>query len=296
MVKPSGVHVDVLVSIIIPVLNGGAFLAQQLNALLGQQFLGTWEVIVADNGSSDAMTLAVCAHFATLLALTVVDASDRRGAPHARNVGAAAAHGRYLVFCDQDDIVKPHWLASLVEAGEHHEVVAGAIDYRTLNPGVPLPEYWTRVPQQLARKLGFLPSGSTCNALVRCETFERLGGFAENFDVSDDVEFFWRAQLEGTDVGFAPDAQIEYRLRDRPWGRVKRRYAYAKDEVHLYHDFRDRGMPRDSWRRVGKDWVRNLGLLPAAAVSRRCRNVVAERFPYRIGRLVGSVRWRVLFL
>jgi len=253
-------------------------------------------VIVADNGSNDALTMAVLAHFATLLALTVVDASDRRGGAHARNVGAAAARGRYLVFCDQDDIVKPHWLASLVEAAEDHEIVAGALDYQTLNPGVPLPDYWTRIPEHLARKLGFLPSGSTCNALVRRETFDRLGGFSENFDVSDDVEFFWRAQIEGIDVGYAPDAQIEYRLRSRPWGRVQRRYAYAKDEAHLYHDFRDRGMPRDSWRRVGKDWVRNLGLLPAAAVSRHCRNVVAERFPYRVGRLVGSLRWHVLYL
>jgi GT2 family glycosyltransferase len=287
---------DAMVSVIIPVLNGASLLWQQLNALAGQQYYGSWEVIVADNGSSDALTMAVFAHFAAVLAMRVVDASDRRGAAHARNVGAANARGELLAFCDQDDIVKPGWLQALVDEAEHHEVVAGSLDYQSLNRDIPLPEYWTRVPEQLARKLGFLPSGTTCNVLVRREAFERLGGFSEEFDVSEDVDFFWRAQLEGVDVGYAPDAQIEYRLRPQAWGRVKRRYAYAKDEVHLYRDFRGRGMPRDSWPRVVKDWGRNLLLLPGAAFSPRCRTTVQERFPYRVGRLVGSVRWHVLFL
>jgi GT2 family glycosyltransferase len=286
----------IVVSVVIPVLNGAALLWEQLNALAAQQYVGTWEIIIADNGSSDALTMAVCAHFAAVLAVTVVDASDRRGAAHARNIGAAHARGELLAFCDQDDIVKPGWLQALVDQADHHEVVAGALDYQSLNAGIPLPDYWTRIPQQLARKLGFLPSGTTCNVLVRRDAFERLGGFSEDFDVSEDVDFFWRAQLAGIDVGYAPDAQIEYRLRTRPWGRVKRRYAYAKDEVHLYRDFRGAGMPRDSWPRVAKDWARNLSLLPAAAFSRRCRTTVAERFPYRIGRLVGSLRWHVLFL
>jgi GT2 family glycosyltransferase len=288
--------VDVLVTVIIPVLNGAAVLFGQLSALAAQQFAGTWEVVIADNGSTDPSLLAVCTQFASTVSLTMVDAGDQRGGPHARNIGAAHARGRLLVFCDQDDVVKPGWLQALVDAAEHHEIVAGALDYQSLNRGIPLPEYWTRIPEQLGRKLGFLPTGATCNVLVHRDTFERLGGFAEDFDVSDDVDFFWRAQLAGIDVGYAPEAQVEYRLRPQPWARMKRRYAYAKDEVHLYRNFREQGMPRDSWPRVVKDWARNLGLLPAAAFSGRCRNTIAERFPYRVGRLVGSVRWHVLFL
>jgi GT2 family glycosyltransferase len=286
----------VVVSVIIPVLNGAALLYEQLNALAAQHFVGAWEIIIADNGSTDATTLAICGQFAASLALTVVDASDRIGAAHARNVGAAHAHGRLLAFCDQDDVVSPGWLQALVSHGEHHDVVAGALDYQTLNQGIPLPEYWTRVPNRLARKLGFLPSGSTCNALVTRDAFDHLGGFSEDFDASDDVDFFWRAQLLGLDVAYAPDALVAYRLRRHGWGRIKRRYAYAKDEVHLYREYRDRGMARDPVRRVVRDWGRNLLQLPLAAFSRQYRTAVAERLPYRVGRLAGSLRWHVMFL
>ncbi len=290
-----GAHVDVLVSVIIPVFNGAPLLWEQLNALASQQFAGLWEVVIADNGSTDPSVVTVCQQFASVLALTVVDAVNRRGGAHARNVGAEEARGELLAFCDSDDIVKPGWLHALVAGAQEHDVVAGALDYQTLNLGIPLPDHWTRVPDRLYRKLGFLPSGSTCNVLVRRDAFERLGGFSEDFDVSEDVDFFWRAQLAGLDVGYAPDALIEYRLRPQAWNRVKRRYAYGKDEVHLYREFRGRGMPRDSVPRAAKDWGRNLVLLPAAAFNQRSRRIVAERLPYRVGRLAGSLRWHVLF-
>lgn len=286
----------VVVSVIIPVLNGARLLAEQLAALAGQQFNGNWEIIIADNGSADPAVLAVCTQFATLLALSFVDASGRRGGAHARNVGAAHARGELFAFCDADDIVKPGWLQGLVDAAEGHDVVAGSLDYQALNAGIPIPDYWTRVPRQLGRKLAFLPSGATCNMLVRRKAIDDLGGFSEDYAVAEDVDFFWRAQLAGLDLGYAPDAQIEYRLRPGSWDRIKRRYAYAKDDVHLYRVFRTRGMPRDSWPRVGKDWARNIALLPACAFSARCRHVVAERLPARVGRLVGSVRSHVLFL
>jgi GT2 family glycosyltransferase len=286
----------VIVSVVMPVLNGATLLAEQLAALAAQQFCGSWEIIIADNGSTDPGVLAVCAQYGALLGLAVVDASGRRGGAHARNVGAASARGELLAFCDADDVVKPGWLQRLVAAARDHDVVAGSLDYKTLNAGIPIPDYWTRVPQQLGRKLAFLPSGATCNMLVRRKAFDDLGGFSEDYAVAEDVDFFWRVQLAGLDLGYAPDAQIEYRLRRGSWDRIKRRYAYAKDDVHLYRVFRTRGMPRDSWPRVGKDWARNIALLPACAFSARCRHVVAERLPARVGRLVESVHSHVLFL
>jgi glycosyltransferase involved in cell wall biosynthesis len=287
--------VSFLVSVIIPVLNGAAVLAEQLNALANQQLSGAWEVIIADNGSTDALA-AVCAQFASILTLTLVDASGLQSPAHARNVGVAHARGALLAFCDQDDVVKPGWLQALVDSSRCHDVVAGALDYQALNAGMQLPDYWKRIPENLPRKLGFLPFGSTCNLMVRRQAFECLGGFSEDFNVSDDVDFSWRAQLAGYRIGYAPDAQIEYRLRRRAWARAKRRYEFGRDQVHLYRKFRGEGMPRDSWPRVVKDWGRNLALLPAAAFNDQCRNTVEERFPYRLGRLAGSVHWRVRFL
>ncbi|HET9225168.1 MAG TPA: glycosyltransferase, partial [Thermoanaerobaculia bacterium] len=40
-------------SVVIPCLNAEATLGDQLEALAGQGWSGEWEVIVADNGSTD---------------------------------------------------------------------------------------------------------------------------------------------------------------------------------------------------------------------------------------------------
>jgi glycosyltransferase involved in cell wall biosynthesis len=41
------------ISVIIPCLNGAADIPDQLRALAGQTWSGWWEVVVADNGSTD---------------------------------------------------------------------------------------------------------------------------------------------------------------------------------------------------------------------------------------------------
>ncbi len=66
-------------SVVIPVRNGAATLAEQLEALAQQEYDDEWEVVVADNGSSDA-TREVVNGFRDLPQLRVVDASGGSGA------------------------------------------------------------------------------------------------------------------------------------------------------------------------------------------------------------------------
>ena len=83
------------VSVVIPALNVADTIGQQLDGLACQNFNGNWEVIVADNGSTDSTREVVESFADRLPALKVIDASDRRGINHARNVGSQAARGRY---------------------------------------------------------------------------------------------------------------------------------------------------------------------------------------------------------
>jgi glycosyltransferase involved in cell wall biosynthesis len=70
------------VSVVIAALNAAATLPLQLAALAAQDYSGSWEVVVADNGSTDA-TVAIAREFASSLPhLVLVDASDRRGQSH----------------------------------------------------------------------------------------------------------------------------------------------------------------------------------------------------------------------
>src|SRR5258708_12899377 len=78
-------------SVVIPCLNAGDVLARQLEALATQAWDGTWDVIVADNGSTDETREVAASFDPRLPSLRIVDASDQRGRQHARNVGARVA-------------------------------------------------------------------------------------------------------------------------------------------------------------------------------------------------------------
>src|SRR5436190_10421104 len=115
-----------LVSVVIPVRNAARLLADQLYALAAQDYDGHWEVVVADNGSSDG-SAAVARRLARRLpSLRVVDASGRRGVGPARNAGAAAAGGDLLAFCDADNVADRGWLGEIVRAATSADLVVGA--------------------------------------------------------------------------------------------------------------------------------------------------------------------------
>src|SRR5262245_53435164 len=118
---------DMKLSVIIPCRNAVKTIEAQLDALCQQEWEGGWEVIVADNGSMDGTREVVARFFGRLPPLLLVDASTRRGAGHARNVGVKAATGDAIVFCDADDEVGAGWLSAMGNALTRHDFVAGRI-------------------------------------------------------------------------------------------------------------------------------------------------------------------------
>src|SRR5689334_21491509 len=88
-------------SIVIPCLDVAPVLPRQLEALANQCWSQHFEVIIADNGSTDGTAAVARGHAARLPALRVVDASDRRGRQYACNRGAASAPNA-VVFVDAD--------------------------------------------------------------------------------------------------------------------------------------------------------------------------------------------------
>ncbi len=123
-------------SVVIPCLDAAATLPGQLAALAAQRYDAGWEVIVADNGSSDGSRAVVESFRDRLPRLGLADASDRRGRAHARNVGAAAAGGEALLFVDADDEVAPGYLAAMGAALATHDFVACSLRQRHAQPAL----------------------------------------------------------------------------------------------------------------------------------------------------------------
>ena len=83
-------------SVVLPCRNGAATIAVQLEALAGQSWDGSWELVVVHNGSTDESMQIVEGLRDRLPALRVVDASAKRRVPAALNEGVRASAGRLV--------------------------------------------------------------------------------------------------------------------------------------------------------------------------------------------------------
>ncbi len=92
-------------SVVIPCLNAVRTLGDTLEALARQQWTQPWELVFADNGSTDGSVDLALTFKDRIPNLRVVDASLRRGQPFALNTGAHAALGESIAFTDADDQV-----------------------------------------------------------------------------------------------------------------------------------------------------------------------------------------------
>jgi glycosyltransferase involved in cell wall biosynthesis len=245
-------------SVVMPVLDGAATIGEQLASLLAQQCDVPFEIVVSDNGSTDGTQAIVETYRTGAIPLRLVDASATRGAAAARNAGAAVARGRFLLFCDADDITDPRWVAAMVGALAGADVVSGPTEVRRLNPPHVVDWRGEGPPDRLPGSV-FLPSGFSANMAVTREAFDAVGGFSVSFTgaAGEDVDLFWRIQLAGFRAGFAPDAVIHYRHRDDLRAHARQAFAYGRSVPQLYRLHRANGMPRRRMRRTLRQaaWV-----------------------------------------
>jgi glycosyltransferase involved in cell wall biosynthesis len=280
--------------VVIPVRDGAGTIGDQLAALAGQDFGGRWDIVIADNGSTDDTVAVVERWRDRLPPLRVVDASGRQGVSHARNVGVAAAGADLVAVCDADDVVERGWLSALVAASPGADLVAGPLDEVTLN--APAVRSW-RTPLPTAEPAGaawFRPFAAGANFAVWRRVVDDLGGWNEGYPVGNDVEFSWRAQRRGWRLGFAPDAVVRHRYRADLGSWARQSYRRGRASVHLYADFRRDGMAREP-RRL-RAWGSVVLRSPAVLRSSAHRGRWVGDAATMLGRARGAVEQRVLTL
>ena len=113
------------ISIIIPVYNKEKYVKQCLESTLSQNF-EDYEVIAVDDGSTDSSG-RICDEMATKDSRLRVIHTENGGVTAARRRGVEEAHGRFIMFCDSDDLLLPHALRNSYEAmiaNDADEVIA----------------------------------------------------------------------------------------------------------------------------------------------------------------------------
>ena len=109
---------NALISVVIPVYNGDAYLARAAESVLRQPSADRLQLLLVDDGSTDGSG-AICDRLASDFPAADIRVfhQENGGVAAARNLGIQEAQGSYIAFLDADDWWDEAFLdASLVEA------------------------------------------------------------------------------------------------------------------------------------------------------------------------------------
>jgi glycosyltransferase involved in cell wall biosynthesis len=283
-------------SVVIPCYNAARTITGQLEALASQKWSEPWELIVADNGSTDDSVAIVKSYQARVPALRIVDASDRQGAAHARNAGAQVACGHALAFCDADDEVGSGWLAAMGQALSRDPFVAGRMEMAKLNPSW-VTEAYGRHPQEVGLQRiwypPYLPHAGGSTLGVQRAVHEMVGGFDESLPYLEDTEYCFRIQRTGIGMTFVADAVVHVRLRGSCRDIFRQGRCWARYNVLLYKRYRPSGTREyGRWLDHMRNWAGLLWRLVKLRRQAEFRRWVWQ-CAWQIGRLEGSLRFGV---
>lgn len=214
---------DTTVAVIIPNLNGEAYLTDAIESLFAQDYPLT--LIVVENASSDR-SLEILESYGDKL--VILNNSTNLGFAGGVNTGIdyALEHGFDLIaLFNNDAIAKPDWLSTLVTALSDHEdvgIVTGRIqleDGKTLDStgefyttwGLPYPRGREHpVNEYLKEEYVFGASGGA--SVYRSTVLSEIGRFDDSyFAYYEDTDVSFRAQLAGWKVLYNPNAIVNHR-------------------------------------------------------------------------------------
>jgi glycosyltransferase involved in cell wall biosynthesis len=225
--------------VIVPARDATATLPRTLECLTRQEIAGELEVIVADDGSSDA-TFELAEDFGD--PVRAVRNSGRRGPGNTRNAGVRAARSDVIAFTDADCYPEPDWLARGLKALDGADLVQGAVS--------PDPEAERTPFDRTVIVNGDDGYFRTANMFVRRDLFERIGGFEDWIvERGGDPPFGWRAPADGRPTEPARKSIGEDALFGWEARRAGARIAYAPDAVVHHAVFPGTALrsARDRW-------------------------------------------------
>ncbi len=122
-----------LVSVIVPVYKVEKYLGECVTSIRKQTY-GNLEIILVDDGSPDQCG-RMCDQYAQEDDRILVIHKNNGGLGDARNVGAEAATGKYVLFVDSDDRIQEELIQKTVQNAEEKDADVVIFDYAGVRPG-----------------------------------------------------------------------------------------------------------------------------------------------------------------
>lgn len=285
-----------LVSVILPVRDGAATIAEALDSLLAQT-LRDIEIIVVDDGSTDDTSATVAVYTARDSRVRVLRESVGHGIVYALNKGVEWASASFLARMDADDRCAPERLArqlAMLEADPTLAVVSCLVRlFGEVPDNAGMRRYveWLNsvvTPEEIAAARFIESPVAHPSVMMRREALRDLGGYRD-MPWAEDHDLWLRVLAGGWRIGKVEETLLEW--RDSP-GRLSRtdgRYSLEQFLACKAHHLarlpavRERGVVLSGGGPTGKALAR---LLASEGVT---IHAFIDVHPRRIGSRIGGV-------
>ena len=229
------------ISFIVPAFNEERELGATLKALVaaGNSLVDSYEIVVADDGSTDGTARIAQAHGAR-----VITAQHRQIAA-TRNSGAGIAKGEIFIFVDADTTVNSDVIGAAVNAIRDGAVGGGA----AVTFDKPLTTYGKLITPLMLR--GYMLTGWAAGCFMFCtrQAFEAIGGFDEKLFGSEEIPFSKGLKQQGQFLMLRESVQTSARKFRIYSGREHlrsickfllrgREALYDRDAMYMWYDGR----------------------------------------------------------
>lgn len=262
-------------TVIIATRNRARWLAEALERLMRQDTAGrfTYDIVVADNGSTDETAAVVRRAQAGSVVPIEYLFEPRPGKPFALNTAIAHARGDILAFTDDDIVAGPRWLAGLHRAFAETsaDAVAGRVlpQWEEITPGHDTEQIMAHMGTVgcldfSERRLQISPSPDRywwvgSNIAVRREVLQRCGAFDVRLVRGQDVELFVRLRRRGATIVYEPSALLHHRVgKDRVTPDAFRRWYRERG---YYRAFTQPWQPSHALTVMPLSWYREVAQL-----------------------------------
>ena len=244
------------ISVCVPTYNGAEFLGETLASITAQTF-DDFEALIVDDCSTDD-TLDIAERFARSDSrIRVIRNAERAGSGAANAANCLRqAHGEWLKFLAQDDVMAPTCLERMLEASARGPLVICWHDYR-FEPGIDLevrawyetlPSLATELPGEYADVNTLCAAilrrpysnfiGPTSSSLIHRDCFAKYGTFDPAFSFFPDLDYWSRVGVrEG--IAFAREYLVTFRVHDKSISSTIRRDPKRVFRVNLQRLRRD---------------------------------------------------------
>jgi GT2 family glycosyltransferase len=210
---------DLSISVVISTFNRPEKVARLVMGLANQTLgRSSYEVVIVDNGSAVPVQLPNAA--AGRRRCRLLRFNENQGRSRARSAAVGETSGEFILFLDDDLIVRPDLLEEHLRAQREWDGVMaiGRIilpPERLNEPGIRFRQDLERQGIPIVRGLVDAPNfGTAANVSIRRERYLRLGGFDPAMDGIEDQDFAMRHTAAGGKIAFLPEAVV---IHDDDW-------------------------------------------------------------------------------